>query len=176
MKTKWAYKVYLNGLKAILEVHRASGVAVYLIEENGQSELLQTGPFDPKNGEKLEEYFVDYLPGEALRTIDVLTTNFNYDVLIGKFRTLKEVVVEGRYRPSDFSMEMSYVFVDYEDVLKQLGFLTEEDQYFQEAKKADAFFQEYFYSRERDYTSEEFEAIGQFFDKTISYLESLKSN
>lgn len=174
---KLNYAVYFDQGHAVLEIQRKENLySIYFVDEEGNGEFIQNqdAPYAPSNKLPADPYYIDRASGPALRTIDVLTTVMNYDEIIGKLKFLDSIVEEGKYKYTDFSMELSYIMIDLVDAIKQAALLTEEESYVKKADGAYAFFETHFFSRTSELSSEDFKEIKTFLNQQIKFLESLK--
>lgn len=124
-----SHDVYLeDDGSCILEVRRGDTYTLYSIDEKGNEELLTHGT--SKYQGTPEDYYLDYLTGDQLNKIDLLTTKYDYSKTI---KELEDIILE---LGPDFNFDMHhfYSLSDAEDALKQIHLFTGEESYLESAK------------------------------------------
>jgi hypothetical protein len=160
--------VYLEPDRIVLEVIRKNQITVYSINDSFHS-VLSTGSSHYSSKHKLEAdpYYIDRISSSSLEIINLLTVEFDLDEIIGKMRYFKSTITPGVYKRVNFSMELSNLFEDYKDSLKQLSIQLDEEDMSKVVEEVSAFFDLHFYDRTEELSNNDFEEIQAFFKSKL---------
>lgn len=175
--TKYPYSVFIEKDDTYLEVEFTKGIlTLYSIEDNGSFDKISESKsrFVSKTG--AEHYFADVLTNEALMTINLLTSSFDVEEIASKLVVILRPFKEKSYVAEQFSMEMSYAFSDYTEVLRQKGLFTGRSDLMKMAQDSYEFYGKYFYDFHGQLSQQDLLIIEEEIQKQISILNQLKND
>jgi len=171
IKAKMSHRVFLEDDGSVVLEVQGRGFTVYSIKDY-QIEEIGNKPLT--EGEDRSSDYFDFVSGETIKSIELLTTVFDHKSLIEDLQTLKALALSSTYSYVQFDMDHANTLVDLIDATRSLNIQT--DEFSDKIVEFENFTDKFFFNKDSNFTEEDKIEVKRGFDSAILFLSQNMTN